>query len=63
MEEAVEEWAPWSLVISTKNPNAPPPVSVKAPSGPAWDIGQVCIASKNGIFNFRLLSRNSWVSS
>lgn len=41
MEEPVEEWAPWMLVLPTKNPHAPPPVSVKTTPGPAWDIGQV----------------------
>ncbi|XP_059060270.1 uncharacterized protein LOC131853407 isoform X1 [Achroia grisella] len=41
MEEPPEEWAPWNLVASIKNPNAPPPVAVKTTPGPAWDIGQV----------------------
>ncbi|CAG9563001.1 unnamed protein product [Danaus chrysippus] len=45
-EEVVEEWAPWYLVLVTKNPNAPPPVNVKATPGPAWDIGQVLKAAK-----------------
>lgn len=41
MEEAPEEWAPWNLVVSIKNPHAPPPVTVKTAPGPAWDIEQV----------------------
>ncbi|OWR46394.1 hypothetical protein KGM_205183 [Danaus plexippus plexippus] len=45
-EEVVEEWAPWNLVLVTKNPNAPPPVNIKAAPGPAWDIGQVLKAAK-----------------
>ncbi|XP_028163905.1 uncharacterized protein LOC114355313 isoform X1 [Ostrinia furnacalis] len=46
MEEPPEEWAPWSLVVATKNPNAPPPVAVKTAPGPAWDIGQVLKAAR-----------------
>ncbi|XP_047545611.1 uncharacterized protein LOC125077662 isoform X2 [Vanessa atalanta] len=45
-EEAPEEWAPWSLVLPSKNPNAPPPVSVKTAPGPTWDIGQVLKAAR-----------------
>ncbi|XP_053600314.1 uncharacterized protein LOC128669476 isoform X2 [Plodia interpunctella] len=45
MEDASEEWAPWNLVVSIKNPNAPPPVAVKTTPGPAWDIGQVLKAA------------------
>ncbi|XP_060800787.1 uncharacterized protein LOC106139227 [Amyelois transitella] len=45
MEEPSEEWAPWNLVVSIKNPNAPPPVAVKTTPGPAWDIGQVLKAA------------------
>ncbi|XP_052751597.1 uncharacterized protein LOC113523479 isoform X2 [Galleria mellonella] len=41
MEDPPEEWAPWKLVVSVKNPNAPPPVAIKTTPGPAWDIGQV----------------------
>lgn len=41
VEEPPEEWAPWALEVSTKNPHAPPPVSVKTAPGPVWDIGQV----------------------
>lgn len=41
LEDPVEEWAPWSLVVATKNPHAPAPVTVKPSPGPAWDIGQV----------------------
>lgn len=39
--EPPEVWAPWSLVVSVSNPNAPPPVSVKTSPGPAWDIAKV----------------------
>ncbi|CAH1635075.1 unnamed protein product [Spodoptera littoralis] len=46
VEEPVEEWAPWSLVVATKNPHAPPPVAVKTSPGPAWDIGQVLKAAR-----------------
>ncbi|XP_034825357.1 putative methyltransferase NSUN7 isoform X1 [Maniola hyperantus] len=46
MEEAPEEWAPWSLVVATKNPNAPPPITVSTAPGPAWDIGQVMKAAR-----------------
>ncbi|XP_047023657.1 uncharacterized protein LOC124632743 [Helicoverpa zea] len=46
VEDPVEEWAPWSLVVSTKNPHAPPPVAVKTSPGPAWDIGQVLKAAR-----------------
>ncbi|XP_045763931.1 uncharacterized protein LOC123866417 isoform X2 [Maniola jurtina] len=46
MEEVPEEWAPWSLVVATKNPNAPPPVTVSTAPGPAWDIGQVMKAAR-----------------
>ncbi|XP_072942172.1 uncharacterized protein [Epargyreus clarus] len=46
MDEAPEEWAPWSLVISIKNPNAPAPVSIKTTPGPAWDIAQVLKAGR-----------------
>ncbi|XP_045492830.1 uncharacterized protein LOC123692174 isoform X1 [Colias croceus] len=45
-EEVPEEWAPWNLVIATKNPNAPPPVAIKTAPGPAWDIGQVLKAAR-----------------
>ncbi|XP_026746347.1 uncharacterized protein LOC113507647 isoform X1 [Trichoplusia ni] len=45
VEEPVEEWAPWSLVVPIKNPHAPPPVAVKTTPGPAWDIGQVLKAA------------------
>ncbi|CAH0629027.1 unnamed protein product [Chrysodeixis includens] len=45
VEEPVEEWAPWSLVVPVKNPHAPPPVAVKTAPGPAWDIGQVLKAA------------------
>ncbi|CAG5010068.1 unnamed protein product [Parnassius apollo] len=44
-EDIPEEWAPWNLVVCTKNPNAPPPVAVRTP-GPAWDIGQVTKAAR-----------------
>lgn len=40
-EDPVEEWAPWALVLPTKNPRAPPPVSVQTAPGPVWDIEQV----------------------
>ncbi|XP_035430978.2 uncharacterized protein LOC118263247 isoform X2 [Spodoptera frugiperda] len=46
VEDPVEEWAPWSLVVATKNPHAPPPVAVKTSPGPAWDIGQVLKAAR-----------------
>ncbi|XP_047519296.1 uncharacterized protein LOC125059120 isoform X1 [Pieris napi] len=46
VEEPPEEWAPWNLVVSTKNPNAPPPVPIKTAPGPAWDIGQVLKAAR-----------------
>ncbi|XP_039745917.1 uncharacterized protein LOC120623765 isoform X2 [Pararge aegeria] len=46
MEEAPEEWAPWNLVVVTKNPNAPPPVTVCTAPGPAWDIGEVLKAAR-----------------
>ncbi|KAJ8726861.1 hypothetical protein PYW08_015258 [Mythimna loreyi] len=46
LEEPVEEWAPWSLVVASKNPHAPPPVAVKTTPGPAWDIGQVLKAGR-----------------
>uniref|UniRef100_A0A2H1VGU1 SFRICE_000010 n=1 Tax=Spodoptera frugiperda TaxID=7108 RepID=A0A2H1VGU1_SPOFR len=46
VEDSVEEWAPWSLVVATKNPHAPPPVAVKTSPGPAWDIGQVLKAAR-----------------
>ncbi|XP_068628056.1 uncharacterized protein [Battus philenor] len=41
-----EEWAPWNLVVCTKNPNAPTPVAIKTSPGPAWDIGQVLKAGR-----------------
>ncbi|KAL4710337.1 hypothetical protein ACJJTC_011153 [Scirpophaga incertulas] len=43
--EVIEEWAPWSLVLPSKNTNAPPPVAIKTAPGPAWDIGQVLKAA------------------
>ncbi|KAJ8724889.1 hypothetical protein PYW07_015847 [Mythimna separata] len=46
LEEPVEEWAPWSLVVASKNPHAPPPVAVKTTGGPAWDIEQVLKAGR-----------------
>ncbi|KAJ0179214.1 hypothetical protein K1T71_004926 [Dendrolimus kikuchii] len=45
-EDSLEEWAPWNLVVSVKNPHAPPPVAVKTAPGPAWDIGQVLKAAR-----------------
>ncbi|XP_063380080.1 uncharacterized protein LOC134666746 isoform X2 [Cydia fagiglandana] len=44
-EDLVEEWAPWRLVVSIKNSNAPPPVAVRSPPGYAWDIAQVLKAA------------------
>ncbi|XP_047989962.1 uncharacterized protein LOC125229210 [Leguminivora glycinivorella] len=45
-EDTVEEWAPWRLVVSIKNPHAPPPVAVRSPpDGHAWDIAQVLKAA------------------
>ncbi|XP_049865482.1 uncharacterized protein LOC126366416 [Pectinophora gossypiella] len=46
VEEPVEEWAPWNLVVPTKNPNAPPPVAVRTSPGPEWDIMQVLKAAR-----------------
>ncbi|XP_052738020.1 uncharacterized protein LOC112053618 [Bicyclus anynana] len=46
MEEPPELWAPWNHVVVTKNPNAPPPVPVRAAPGPAWDIEQVLKAAR-----------------
>ncbi|KAH9641593.1 hypothetical protein HF086_017117 [Spodoptera exigua] len=46
VEEPVEVWAPWSLVVATKDTRAPPPVAVKTTPGPAWDIGQVVKAAR-----------------
>ncbi|XP_037297141.1 uncharacterized protein LOC115442158 isoform X2 [Manduca sexta] len=46
MEDPPEEWAPWNLVMSIKNPHAPPPVAVKTAPGPAWDIAQVLKAAR-----------------
>ncbi|CAH2063566.1 unnamed protein product, partial [Iphiclides podalirius] len=45
-DDIAEEWAPWNLVVCTKNPNAPPPVAIKTTPGPAWDIGQVLKAAR-----------------
>ncbi|XP_063375055.1 uncharacterized protein LOC134662714 [Cydia amplana] len=45
-EDPVDEWAPWRLVVSIKNPHAPPPVAVRSPpDGHAWDIAQVLKAA------------------
>ncbi|KOB71000.1 Uncharacterized protein OBRU01_14503, partial [Operophtera brumata] len=46
VEEPLDEWAPWNLVVPTKNPHAPPPVSIKIAPGPVWDIEQVLKAAR-----------------
>ncbi|KAJ2950777.1 hypothetical protein O0L34_g9042 [Tuta absoluta] len=45
-EDSVEEWAPWNYIDATKNPNSPPPVTVRTSPGPAWDFIQVLKAAR-----------------
>ncbi|KAI5637160.1 hypothetical protein NE865_10057 [Phthorimaea operculella] len=45
-EDSIEEWAPLNYIDATKNPNSPPPVTVRTSPGPAWDFEQVLKAAR-----------------